>query len=86
MAVGPFAEPAPRFKVGDQVTIVGPGLHNGYQGDVVDVVTGFDSIHRYHVRFSNGNSARFFGFELQLRSATGSTFEAEEPNLRKKAS
>src|SRR5215468_4421512 len=78
-----------RFKTGDLVQVVGPGPRNANEGEVVDVVRGFDYIHRYHVRFSDGSSARFFGFELQLRStpdaALTEELPAEQPGLKKKA-
>jgi hypothetical protein len=78
-----------RFKPGDLVQVVGPGPRSRDEGEVVDVVRGFDYIHRYHVRFSDGSSARFFGFELQLRStpdaALTEELPAEQPDRKKKA-
>jgi hypothetical protein len=74
-----------RFKPGDLVQVVGPGPRNGNEGEVADVVRGFDYIHRYHVRFSDGSAARFFGFELQLRSTPDAVFSEEQPDLKKKA-
>jgi len=62
----------PRFKVGDQIILVGPGYHNGMYGEVAGVIeSSFDQIYRYCVRFSDGRSATFFGFELQsVRNAS----------------
>src|SRR5436190_11789247 len=58
-----------RFHIGDLITLVGSGFHNGEQGNVVGVIAdSVDHIHRYHVRFSNGKSATFFGSDLQLIS------------------
>jgi len=78
-----------RFKPGDLVQVVGPGPRSRDEGEVVDVVRGFDYIHRYHVRFSDGSSARFFGFELQPRStpdaALTEELAAEQPDRKKKA-
>ena len=61
----------PRFKVGDQIILVGPGYHNGMYGEVAGVIeSSFDQIYRYCVRFSDGRSAPFFSYELHLlRSA-----------------
>jgi hypothetical protein len=56
----------PRFKVGDQITIVGPGVNNGVTGEVTANTKGFDSIYRYDVHLQNGATIRCFGFELQL--------------------
>jgi hypothetical protein len=56
----------PRFKVGDQVTVVSPVFQKGKQGGVVEVIEGvLDYVHRYHVRFEDGTWGRFFGFELE---------------------
>lgn len=57
--------PAPRFKVGDQVDVVGPGGHRGKEGVLTEVVaTSGGYVYRYRVRFPDGSSASFFGFEL----------------------
>ena len=58
---------APRFKIGDSVTIVAPGPRKGKRGGVVKIVEGtLDPVHRYHVIFPNGTWTRCFGFELEL--------------------
>ena len=57
---------APRFRIGDQVIVVGPGPEKGNEGEVIRVVEGsLDFVHRYHVRFSDRTWATFFGFELE---------------------
>ena len=56
----------PRFNLGDQVTIVGPGINNGHTGEVIAITKGFDSIYRYNVHLQDGTATRCFGFELQL--------------------
>jgi hypothetical protein len=64
-----FADvPIRRFNVGDRVQIVGPGDHRGKRGLVTEVVeanTG-DFVCRYRVRFLDGGSGTFFGFEFAL--------------------
>jgi len=58
---------APRFKLGDQVVVVGPSTHHAKEGVVTDVIEASgDFVYRYCVRFSDESSARFFGFELDL--------------------
>ncbi len=54
-----------RFEVGDEVMVVGQLLHQGKQGRLVEITEGFDSIYRYHVRFSDGPMVTFFGLELE---------------------
>jgi hypothetical protein len=56
----------PRFRVGDQITVVGPGINNGDTGEVSAITIGFDSIYRYEVHLEDGTTTRYFGFELQL--------------------
>jgi hypothetical protein len=76
----------PRFKVGDRITLVSPGFHNGQQGNVVAVIEGsFDNVHRYHVGFSDGRSATFFGFELQLLRTESIAAEAEAVDSKRVA-
>ena len=59
--------PPARFKVGDQVTLIGVGPLKGKQGVVVEVLEGaLDFVYRYHVRLNDGTQVRCFGFELQL--------------------
>ena len=57
----------PRFKIGDEVIVVGLGSYKGKEGVVVHV-TGHsgDFGHRYEVRLSDGTVTRFFGFELDF--------------------
>jgi len=58
--------PAPRFKVGDQVTFVGTGSQKGKQGPVIEVIEGHvDFVHRYNVQLDDGSLIRCFGFELE---------------------
>lgn len=60
----------PRFQVGDQVQAIGPGnAHRGKRGVVVEVIgPAADLVYRYRVRFLDGTSETFFGFELQSAS------------------
>lgn len=56
-----------RYKVGDPVVVTGPGLHREKHGFVMEVIepsTG-DFVYRYRVRFPDGTSVTFFGFELK---------------------
>jgi hypothetical protein len=62
-----FEKKRPRFEIGDEVTVVGPGPNKHKQGAVAKIVQGFDSIYRYDVIFSDGTQARYFGFELAYR-------------------
>jgi len=54
-----------KFRVGDYVIVVNPGADKGKRGTVVEVSghTG-DFVYRYDVRFADGTSKRFFGFEI----------------------
>jgi len=62
----PFAR-TPRFKVGDVISVVGPGEHKGQSGSVVQVVAhAGDFVHRYDVQFQDGSLDRYFGFELEF--------------------
>jgi len=57
----------PRFKVGDEVIVVGLGSYKGKEGVVVHVTAhSGDFVHRYEVRLSDGTVTRFFGFELDF--------------------
>jgi len=57
----------PRFKIGDEVIVVGLGSYKGKEGVVVHVTThSGDFVHRYDVRLSDGTVTRFFGFELEF--------------------
>ena len=55
----------PRFNVGDHVEVVGRGDNEGKTGFVSDIVNApIDAVYRYRVRFDDGTSAIYFGFEL----------------------
>jgi hypothetical protein len=57
----------PRFKPGDRVVVTGPGVHRDRRGLVNEVVRhSGDFVYRYRVRFTDGASELFFGFELSL--------------------
>jgi hypothetical protein len=55
----------PQFRVDDKVIVVSPVSDKGKQGLVIQVIghTG-DFVYRYDVRFADGTSKRFFGFEI----------------------
>jgi hypothetical protein len=55
----------PQFRVGDSVLVVNPGVDKGKEGIVIEV-TGHigDFVYRYGVRFADGTSKRYFGFEI----------------------
>ena len=60
----------PRFKIGDGVVITGPGLHRDKYGFVMEIVEpSGDFVYRYRVRFADGTSATFFGFELDIKDS-----------------
>ena len=56
----------PQFAVNDRVIAVAiDNPHRGEPGVVVEVVgPGTDFVYRYHVRFRDGTTSVFFGFEL----------------------
>ena len=58
----------PQFKVSDPVIVVGPGVSLDKAGFVMEVIkpTTGDFVYRYRVRFTDGASATFFGFELNI--------------------
>jgi hypothetical protein len=58
----------PGYSVGDSVIAVGPSnAYRGKQGVVVEIIEpGGDLVYRYVVRFGDGSTGTFFGFELQL--------------------
>jgi len=59
----------PQFEVGDQVRIVIPGLDKGKQGLVIQLIDhAGDFVYRYEVRFQDGTTKRYFGFEIALVS------------------
>jgi hypothetical protein len=61
--------PKPRFNAGDSVVVTGPGLYRDHKGYVTEVIEhAGDLVYRYRVSFPEGESATFFGFELQLES------------------
>ena len=56
----------PRFNVGDPVEVVGLGDKERKIGFVSDIVNApIDAVYRYRVRFRDGTSAIYFGFELE---------------------
>jgi hypothetical protein len=56
----------PRFGVGDDVKVIGIDAQKGKLGVVVRVVVSHrDFVHRYDVRFSDGSTSRYFGFQLE---------------------
>ena len=57
----------PRFKVGQAIKVVTPGIHIGLHGTVADVIQSRvgDYVYRYLVRFPDDRSGTFFGFELE---------------------
>jgi len=58
---------APRFKVGDEVIVVGLGSYRDKEGLVIHVTAhSGDFVHRYEVRLADGTITKFFGFELEL--------------------
>lgn len=58
---------APRFQVGDSVTVTLMGPHQGKEGVVTQIIEHKgDYVYRYRVGFAGGNSATFFAFELKL--------------------
>ena len=56
----------PQFAVDDRVIALAlDNQHRGEYGVVVEVVgPGSDFVYRYHVRFRDGTTCAFFGFEL----------------------
>ncbi len=59
----------PRFSVGDRVIVVAADADSETAhkfGSVIDlVITPIDTVFRYQVRFADGDSEIFFGFELE---------------------
>ena len=59
----------PQFLVGDQVRIVIPGLDKGKRGMIIQLINhAGDFVYRYEVRFGDGTTKRYFGFEIGLVS------------------
>ena len=60
----------PRFVLGDRVVVVGPGIYRDKWGFVMEVNEGSgDFVYRYRVRFKDGTSGTFFGFELEIKQS-----------------
>ena len=58
-----------RFKLGDPVVIIVPGVHRERHGMVMEVIAPrAGDVYRYRVRFTDGTTATFFGFELLKRA------------------
>lgn len=57
----------PILSIGNPVLVVGPGSHTNLSGTVIEVVgSPVNAVRRYRVRFADGSSGIFFGFELNL--------------------
>jgi len=63
--------PGPRFRVGDQVKVV--GFATAYRGEVgvVSEVMLDSRVYRYRVLFTDDASCTFYGFELQTSEVDG---------------
>jgi len=60
----------PRFKIGDGVVIICPGTYHYKYGFVMEIVEpSGDFVYRYRVRFADGTSSTFFGFELDIKDS-----------------
>jgi hypothetical protein len=60
-----FRTQKPRFKPGDHVTVVSPGVYRDKQGVVIEVSEpSGDFVYRYRVQLVDGVATTFFGFEL----------------------
>ena len=58
----------PRFKIGDGVIVICPGIYRYKQGLVLEIIEpSGDFVYRYRVRLADGTSATFFGFELDIK-------------------
>ena len=58
----------PIFKLGDRVVVTVPGVHRDRHGGVTEIVKPrAGDVYRYRVRFTDGTTATFFGFELERR-------------------
>ena len=61
------SNPAPRFQIGDLVTLTMLGPYQDKQGLITQIIEHKgDYVYRYRVRFADGNAATMFGFELKL--------------------
>ena len=57
----------PQFRVGDKVVVVNPGSDKGKEGVVILVSGGTgDFVYRYNVQFEDGESKKYFGFEIEF--------------------
>ena len=60
-------DPAPRFQIGDLVTVTLAGPYRNKQGLITQIIEHKgDYVYLYRVRFADGNAATMFGFELKL--------------------
>ena len=65
-----FQPRSPRFKIGDGVVIICPGIHRYKYGLVMEIIEpSGDFVYRYRVRFADGTSVAFFGFELDIKDS-----------------
>jgi hypothetical protein len=58
----------PRFTVGQTTKVATPGIHTGKRGVLAEIIQprAGDYVYRYRVRFPDGSSGTFFGFELEV--------------------
>jgi len=55
----------PRFKPGDHVAVISPGLYRNKQGVVIEVSEPSGHfVYRYRVQLADQAAPNFFGFEL----------------------
>jgi hypothetical protein len=63
-----FQPRKPLFNLGDRVIVTVTGVHRDRNGIVVEVITPrAGDVYRYRVRFTDGTTGTFFGFELESR-------------------
>ena len=56
----------PRYKVGDRVAVLSHGEGRGKIGSIAEIASApVDVVYRYRVRFDDGTSGIYFGFELE---------------------
>jgi hypothetical protein len=61
----PFEPRKPRLELGDHVVVTVAGVHRQREGVVMEVIQPrVGDVYRYKVRFPDGTTATFFGFEL----------------------
>jgi hypothetical protein len=61
----PFQPRKPRFQLRDHVLVTVAGIHRNRPAVVVEVIQPrAGDVYRYKVRFPDGTTATFFGFEL----------------------